>query len=87
VSQQEMIRINKRFFDSIINSNPYSILIKLADRTNNTESSCSSSEHGSAKSKRYVREVELEYLPYAKKHNKYFYNRLRKIIAESRKKS
>ena len=87
ISQEEMFEINKVFFNNIIRSNESSILIKLADRTSNTEGFLGFSNLDFPKYHRSIKEVELEYLPYAKKHNKYFFKRLSDVMDELKKRS
>ena len=86
ISEKELFLINKKFFEKIIKSNEYSIIIKLADRVNNMEAFYGFSTLDFPKYERYKKEVEKEYLPYTKKHNKYFYKRLTAVMKGLKKK-
>jgi len=80
IAPKKKTEINKNMLKNLENAPPESKLIKLADRTNNIQSSRRESMK-KEKYERYVKETKELFLPFAKKNNEYFYKKMQKIIS------
>lgn len=65
---------DKMYFDRFDNAPSDVIIVKLADRLNNVSRLGSSQEEG--KKERYIKEMVDHYLPMARKHSQYFYEKI-----------
>ena len=83
-SEEKKMSINKKMLKIISKSHKFTRLIKLADRTNNLASIKAIKNTNPAKFKRYVYETNKIYLPFAKKDSRYYYTKLKSILAHLR---
>lgn len=85
VSQQEMFKINQRFWKSIKKSGEYSIIIKLIDKINNNSCDFGILPEHADKVRRDVNEIEKMYMPYAIENYEYFYKKFKTLAQELNK--
>jgi (p)ppGpp synthase/HD superfamily hydrolase len=73
---------DKKYYESLKMASEEVIIVKLADRLNNITRLESSPEEG--KKERYIHETIEHYLPLAKKHSQYFFERITEELVHQR---
>jgi (p)ppGpp synthase/HD superfamily hydrolase len=87
LSEKDLMELNHDLWDGVKMHGGFTLLIKLADRTNNIEGFLSFKDLDFPKFYRYIQEVEEDYLPYVKEHNDYYYKRLSTVVNELKKRN
>ena len=82
LSQEEKKKINKKMLTSLANAPYFSKVIKLADRANNLAAIYKIEETDKPKFERYVTETKENFLPFARRENEYYYQKLKSLLEE-----
>lgn len=82
LTEEEIVKVNKKFLKRIKASSLDVQKVKLADRYNNIDSLESLKNLRPETYRRYVEETRISFLPFAKKVSPYFYKKLKARLEE-----